>query len=314
MGIITRDRPGYLRALLTSLQNLNGFSFERIFVIVENNGTFTVGTLVRDFANSVRDPVLTECEEQIGISFARNRVLEIACREEADLLAFVDDDETVHPDWLQRLVAEKLERNLDIVGGPARLHPPSPNLDWWHHAVWRGCLAIKRRSEERAIGLLAKDRDGTVPLATNNWLADLNFLRSERLRFDEQLGLTGGEDTRLFLEAKARGAKTGWSPGAIVFEMLPAERLTFEYQYRRSRDRSVASFHAKYPTRSWNASQRAVFSAIGKSLLVPIFCFLAAFDRGASFVHAARAWGYAVGRLQAAVGQRSEHYISVTGR
>ena len=71
VGIITRDRPGYLRALLTSLQNLNGFSFERIFVIVENNGTFTVGTLVRDFANSVRDPVLTECEEQIGISFAR---------------------------------------------------------------------------------------------------------------------------------------------------------------------------------------------------------------------------------------------------
>ena len=198
VGIITRDRPGYLRALLTSLQNLNGFSFERIFVIVENNGTFTVGTLVRDFANSVRDPVLTECEEQIGISFARNRVLEIACREEADLLAFVDDDETVHPDWLQRLVAEKLERNLDIVGGPARLHPPSPNLDWWHHAVWRGCLAIKRRSEERAIGLLAKDRDGTVPLATNNWLADLNFLRSERLRFDEQLGLTGGEDNGYF--------------------------------------------------------------------------------------------------------------------
>ena len=158
------------------------------------------------------------------------------------------------------------------MGGPARLHPPSPNLDWWHHAVWRGCLAIKRRSEERAIGLLAKDRDGTVPLATNNWLADLNFLRSERLRFDEQLGLTGGEDTRLFLEAKARGAKTGWSPGAIVFELLPAERLTFEYQYRRSRDRSVASFHEKYPTRSWNTSQRAVFSAIGKSLLVPIFC------------------------------------------
>ena len=102
--------------------------------------------------------------------------------------------------------------------------------------------------------MLAKDRDGTIPLATNNWLGDLNFLRSEKLRFDEQLGLSGGEDTMLFLEAKARGAKTGWAPGAIVFEMLPAERLTFEYQYRRSRDRSVASFHAKYPTRSWKAA------------------------------------------------------------
>ena len=145
VGIITRGRPGYLSTLLTSLRNMSGFSFECIFVIVENNKTLTVGTLVRDFANSVRYPVLTDCEKQIGISFARNRVLEIACREEADLLAFVDDDETVHPDWLQRLVAEKLERNLDMVGGPVRLHPPSPNLGWWHHAVWRGCLATNRR-------------------------------------------------------------------------------------------------------------------------------------------------------------------------
>src|SRR5215467_6939392 len=98
VGIITRARHGYLGMLLDSLRELNGICFDCIFVVVENNATLTVQALVQAFARSVRKPVYVDCEQQIGIPFARNRVLEIAYREEADLLAFTDDDQTVHPD------------------------------------------------------------------------------------------------------------------------------------------------------------------------------------------------------------------------
>ncbi len=314
VGVITRNRPDYLSWLLNSLRKMEVGLFDCIFVIVENNERLTVGTIVQHFADSIENPVFADWEEQIGISFARNRVLEIAYREGAELLAFVDDDETVSPDWLRQLVAAKLERRLDLVGGPVRLHPPGPSIGRWRRTVWRGCEAINRRQEARANRLLANDNDGTIPLATNNWLADLKFLELEGLRFDEQLGLSGGEDTKLFVNAKARGAKSGWARSAIVSEWLPEERLTFKYQYRSSRDRSTASFHAKYPTRSLRAAMRGAFSAIGKGLSVPVYTLLAVFDRGASLVCAVRAWGFAVGRLRAAVGAHSQHYRLVTGR
>ncbi|MCH3755951.1 hypothetical protein LZC13_10040, partial [Campylobacter coli] len=65
------------------------------------------------------------------------------------------------------------------------------------------------------------------------------------VRFDNALALAGGEDWRLWADARRLGAKTGWTPAAVAYETVPQDRLTFAYQYRRSRDISIIEMRSK---------------------------------------------------------------------
>ena len=313
VGIATRGRPMMLKALLDSLADLNTDGFECDFIIVENNDQPTVAGIVDDFAIKRTGKILFEVEPRLGIPFARNRVLEIANRQNADMLAFIDDDETAASNWLAALAAEMSSRRLDMVGGPVRFGPLAADASRMQSLVWRGLQGRRRRGERKALRLREQRRDDRIALATNNWLADLHFVREQGLHFNEALRLSGGEDTEFFVAAKRRGAKTGWASGAIVNESMGPDRLTLSYQYRKARDSSQRSYHLKYPQRSAQSILHAVGSFLGKILTCGVHVARASLDQGASLVAAAKSLGFAVGRLKAALGARSSHYERITG-
>ncbi len=313
VGIATRGRPVMLKALLNSLVDLNTDGFECVFVVVENNDQPTVAGIVDAFAIKRTGKVLFEVEPRLGIPFARNRVLEIANRQNADMLAFIDDDETAAPDWLPALVAEMTSRRLDMVGGPVRFGPLAADASRMQSLVWRGLQGRGRRGERKALRLSEQRRDDRIALVTGNWLANLHFVREQSLQFNEALRLSGGEDMEFFVAAKRRGAKTGWASGAIVNEWMDPDRLTLSYQYRKARDSSQQSYHLKYPQRSAQSILRAVGSFLGKVLTCGVHVTRASMDQGASLVAAAKSLGFAVGRLKAVLGARSSHYERITG-
>ena len=314
VGVITRERPRMLEALLASLTKIDCVGLECVFAIVENNDVVTMGKIADAFAKMRADAsVVFEIEPQLGIPFARNHVLDIALREQADMLAFIDDDETADRDWLQNLVLDKINRNLDLVGGPVRLQPSAVDLSLLQRLVWRGLADLSRRGERKAALLRLQDRDGRLALATNNWLADLGFLRKTGLRFDESLGLSGGEDTRLFIIAKSEGARSGWAPNAVVYESLSKDRLKLSYQYLKSCDTAATSFNTKYPRLSVGIVLRAAASILGKCVTGLLYLARAFWDSGGSLVNFAHALGFVVGRLRALRRVKAAHYKQVTG-
>jgi hypothetical protein len=71
-------------------------------------------------------------------------------------------------------------------------------------------------------------------------MGHLPTLRQHGLRFDESLQFTGGSDFAFYLAAKRKGLKPSWCSDAIVSERIDDDRLTFAYQFSRSRQQGRA--------------------------------------------------------------------------
>ncbi len=287
---------------------------EVVFCLVENADDLNVRAEIETFEKSVPDcKVIFGNEPRLGIPFARNAALDLALKAGCDWLAFIDDDETVDGDWLCKLLDTLRERELDLVGGPVRTLAPKDDLPWLQRSILQGLIARARRIETAARLRTANKLDHTVSIVTNNWLARLDFLRRTGIRFDEGLGLSGGSDIAIFREIRQAGGKTGWAPDAVVYEEIPAGRLSFAYQYARGRDQQLATYNIK---RAQSGRARVLSSSgfiLTKTLVGALRVLFSPFFGGTTLVLGLRAFGAAAGRLRGLTGARSTHYDRVAG-
>ncbi len=314
-GTVTRGRPQMLSNLLKSYSRLNVPDRVRLhFIIIENNETASLGQAIEDFREQVpRSSVQYELETQLGIAFARNRALEAALASDGDLLTFADDDEIVAEDWLERLLAAREAQDFDIVASPVRFAPPPAAASRWNRMVWSGMDRMNRNSEAKSVRLLKRGDARRIKLATGSWMGKLEFFRRTGLRFDNSLGLAGGEDWQLWSDALKLGARTTWTPYAIASETVPVERLTLRYQYRRSRDHSSVLIERRKCKGSKTISLQMLVSILGRVWTL-FYCILAApLTRGSTLVRAASCLGSIVGLLRGRLGFVSPHYRTTSG-
>lgn len=144
-----------------------------------------------------------------NISEARNTCLREA---RGDLLAFVDDDEWVAPDWLERMLACKREHGATCVFGPVYPQYPEETPGWIRsadplHVDWgrRGKIVTTGRS--------------------GNTLFDIAFVIGHALRFNPEFGVTGGEDTAFFAAVHEAGGKLVVTDDAAIYEHVPVHRI-----------------------------------------------------------------------------------------
>jgi hypothetical protein len=185
-------------------------------LVVDNDPAGSAREVVTGWAG---DGVRYVHEPRPGISAARNRALDEA--RDADVLVFIDDDETPAPDWLARLTGAWQEWGCAAVAGPVPPSFPGP-VDPWV----LGSGVFDR--PERVSGAL-------VPGAgAGNLLVDVAQVRALALRFDERLGLTGGEDTLFTHTLVRRGGRIRWCAEAVAVEAVPEDRLTRRWARQRS--------------------------------------------------------------------------------
>jgi glycosyltransferase involved in cell wall biosynthesis len=314
VGTVTRNRPIMLLALLNSYAAMQTPDDTQLqFVVVENNADPTITEIIERFRKSVPDcPVQYETEPRLGISFARNRVLNIAIANGCDLLTFADDDETVQPDWLVQLLAERDLGDFDIVGGPVRM-APSINAARWNRMIWNALNKHLLCHEMASRAIRKGEKAGELRIATGNWLGNLGFFRKSQLRFDENFGLNGGEDWWLYHDAKKMGAKTSWAPYAIAYETVPTERLTLSYYFKRSRNHCTIETRIKFHKRRLKMLWRLPASIIARLLKLLVQLGMLPFTPGSSLVKIANYLGSIVGILQAFTPFHSPHYRKTTG-
>jgi succinoglycan biosynthesis protein ExoM len=215
VAMLTYRRPECLvRALPVLVEQAGTLARPAEILVVDNDPAGGAATEVARWADQ---GVHYAHEPKPGISAARNKALDLASG--YDAIVFLDDDDLPTPRWLRRLVDAWGEWGCDGVGGPLRPELPAP--DRWIEAsgVFRRTVRPSGSRIERA--------------ATNNLLLSTAALRRYGLRFDERLGLIGGEDALLTHQLTSRGGDLRWCDEAEIVSPVPASRMNRGWVVRR---------------------------------------------------------------------------------
>ena len=211
--VCTHDRPDDLRRCLVGLQSLE----DPVEVVVVDSASQTPVDPV-DGARVVR-------LEEPGLSRARNAGLAVAS---GDLVAFVDDDATVAPDWARRISEPFADDDVGCVGGACVPAFASARPRWLSERLLQ-YAGITRFHERREV---AARRD--YPFGANICFRREAFGGG----FPEHLGRTGsallsGEEVVAIDRVLERGYRVVLEPGAVVHHLVAPERCRSSYFWRR---------------------------------------------------------------------------------
>lgn len=234
----TCNRPLALRRALESLCAIERPTNAELFVIVVDNGDAAIGAeeVCKSISDTAPWPLHFARQQQRGISYARNMILDVALSLECDVLLGLDDDEIAGPQWASRMVAGLRAQAVQLVGGPMDVMA-DPDLRLTRHQSRMLAALLDEAATTRARQLERARQDSpSRHIYTGNYALDLDFIRRTGLRYDEALSFSGGEDSDFAARLIALGGNTGWVQDAMLVEVLPAARLSALYLFQRNRD------------------------------------------------------------------------------
>jgi succinoglycan biosynthesis protein ExoM len=217
VGICTYRRPSLSQTLesVAGQRQLEGV--ELSVLVVDNDESGYARNIVESFSSMHSMTVLYEIEARKNIATARNRCLQSAS---TDWLAFIDDDEIAEPTWLAHLVEVAVEHRAHAIFGQVVPVYAANSPSW-----------IRRGDPFARLKPARGSRLETG--STANVLCHLRSINALGLQFDAAFGLSGGEDSALFLELSRRGALLVSCPEAVVSEAIPLDRMSSAYLRRR---------------------------------------------------------------------------------
>lgn len=314
VATLTCKRPRMLADLLRSWTTLvMPPGCEVSFAVIENDRSPASAHVVEEFSALMSRPLAYRLEQRAGIPFARNAAVDLAVELEMDLLAFVDDDEVVDPMWLAELVATYRATGALLIGGPVAATGPDVQLSPWRARMLEGIKARYERNARRNAITSARGQADRIAIVTNNWLAHVSLFTVHGLRFSEAHDVSGGSDTSFDRAVRKKGLPKAWAEAARVVETIPESRLSFRYQFRRSRDQSIVSTRRK----KQSGDLKAVVSLVPLVLvrLIGAMLFLSSIPlKGRqALVGVARSLGWVYGRILGLFGFESRLYDKITG-
>jgi glycosyltransferase involved in cell wall biosynthesis len=202
--------------------------FDYCAVIVDNDREETARAVVMNAKNSVPFDIEYHVEPDRNIALARNLAV---ARAPGDLVAFIDDDEYPHEDWLLLNYRSLVASGADGVLGPVIPYYDSPPPPW---LVKSGLLSRKR------FPTLHQIKDPRY-LRTGNALLWKHLFDRGQSRFDPKYGRSGGEDANFFRKKLEEGRTFIWCDEACVFETVPPERQKMGYYIQRAFTRGMTT-------------------------------------------------------------------------
>jgi glycosyltransferase involved in cell wall biosynthesis len=219
--VATLLRPHGLRALLESLAALRLDPGEaELFVVVVDNDAAGSARPVAE-GTPLPFPLLYAVEPERNISRARNRGVATALARGCDFVAFVDDDETVDPEWIRELLRARERFGAHVVAGGVRPLCPARTPSWLDQGLFYG----------------APERRSGVPVSvatTDNVLVEARLLDLPGGPFDPGFGVTGGSDSQLFMRLHRDGARMVYWEPARTYETVPPTRARAGWVLRRA--------------------------------------------------------------------------------
>ena len=222
IAIPTFRRPKGLARLLASLAELQ--TAAAVTVLVGDNdaeGHHGCDLCAALSGQGYRWPLEAIVVTARGIAQNRSALVARALeRPGMQVLAMVDDDEWVSPQWLDALLHAQSQFDADAVEGRVI-------------AVFQdGTTAAHYEG-------IAYDCGPSGPKDILHSSANILLTRRalERLappHFDPQFALTGGEDKEFFVRLKASGARLVWSREAFIYSDVPQSRTGARWAFARA--------------------------------------------------------------------------------
>jgi len=211
----TYKRPLLLQRLLASIRAQRvGGDVEIETIVVDNDEHESGARTCQEFLDLA---IVYIKEPMRGIARVRNRCLDQASGE---LIAFLDDDERASEEWLATLLGAMRRYGADVISGPVLVEYDEAAPAWV-----KECGAYEHSRYQSGL---------EIPVCgTCNVLMTRAIVSSGMLRFDETIGLGGGEDTDFFKRLVDAGGRIVWEDKAIVYEYLPLERSTMVWLVQR---------------------------------------------------------------------------------
>jgi glycosyltransferase involved in cell wall biosynthesis len=221
----TYDREDSLARAIGSLLNVrtesNPYSFE--VLIVDNNPSAPTRDLVEKYAAQAEFPIRYLPEPRRGVSYARNTGAAMA---KGDCVAFLDDDCTVHPDWISNMMTAFVENDCDIVQGKVLLE-----FDYMHAPEWM---------DDADMANLALYDPGDEIMRAHTIMTGNTCIKKSVFRkygfFDVRLGpgaSGSAEDLEFFRRIRKEDLKILYVPDVIVYHCLLPENITKEALFKR---------------------------------------------------------------------------------
>ena len=229
--IATYNRSASLIRALESVAQQNAPASEWECVVINNNSIDDTQERFAEFVAAHSDlniRMVTELRQ--GLSFARNRGIR---ESEAEYIAIIDDDERISPDFITSYIS-LFDSTPDAVaaGGPIVAEYPSGRPRWMSHFTERPVANTMYFGDK-----VREFPEGRIPGGGN-----MAIRRSAVRRygvFDTSLGyvgesLVGGEESDLFERLRIAEAKYYYVPTAVMYHIIPPEKLTANYLSRLS--------------------------------------------------------------------------------
>lgn len=218
IAILTYKRPQMLQGALRAVAEQAVMVQTSIeILVVDNDPQRSALDTVTSTMSKV--PIRYLSEQTPGIAAARNAALSATV--DSRLLIFFDDDEIPCDEWLANLLSHWEVSQCAAVAGPVLSRLPEEIPNTW--VVASGVFdRVRYATGTRKSGAGA-----------GNLLLDMDFLRRHDLRFDQKLGLQGGEDTLLTHQIVAKGGVIEWCDEAVAVESVPPDRITHAWMRRR---------------------------------------------------------------------------------
>lgn len=218
----TCDRRILLQRVLRSLQvmNLDGLDTDGLeLIVVDNSPTGEARAICDSIAEHLPISLHFAEEPRRGISFARNKAVEVALSRGADFIAFMDDDDWPEPDWLVRLIETQRATEAQMVFG-----------------YWRVEMNGHVPSRAKATPLFQQPSfDSKTVFGLPRWASTCNVLvrrdvlegtKANGSPFAAKFAHIGGEDKDFFIRAVKDGVSFACAGESIVHKYNEECRTT----------------------------------------------------------------------------------------
>ena len=224
--IATYNRAEQLMVTLSSVAAQSKSSAQWECIVVDNNSGDNTKARVEEFiAKHPKLNILYHFESKQGLSHARNAGIE---RAKGDIIAFIDDDERIVPDFIDAYI--KLfdsHPKAMAAGGKIIAEYPTGRPRWMSH------YAERPIANPMDFGDYVRTfPKGRIPGGGN--MAMRREVFDKIGVFNTSLGRTGkrligGEESDLFERIAKVGMECYYTPRAVMYHIIPAEKLTDTY-------------------------------------------------------------------------------------
>ncbi len=222
--VCTHNRSQGLTRLLVALQDidLSGYNPDSVeLIVVDNNPNPETEAICERAAPRLPIAIHYTTEPRSGITYARNRAVEVALDRGADFVAFIDDDDQPQSDWLIQLLDRQAVTGADLVFGTWVLDALMPQ--WARESgIFRSPVKAKHENKGGRYGL-----PGCA--STCNALVGRTII--ERVGttgpvFNHTFRFSGGEDKDFFIRAHNLGARLASADMSVIHRNHEPERYT----------------------------------------------------------------------------------------